>query len=231
VEGRFVDMSIISCVYVPEGIVLTGDSRITHTADRGNGIKEVYSLSDNNQKVFLLSKKRVGIATCGSAFINNSSIADFLRKFEIEQLTGSESIEEIANRLMNSLKENNADGVILFLVGYKNNDTQYFAEITSATVIHKNIPHENGNPNYGISWKGETLAISKLLVLDPQTYIWFDVMPLKDAVDLAEFLIDLTIKYERFKDGVATCGGPIDILVVTKDYGKFLKHKVLGSVI
>jgi len=50
-------------------------------------------------------------------------------------------------------------------------------------------------------------------------------MPLKDAVDLAEFIVELTIKYERFADKIPTCGGPIDILVITKDYTQFYRHK------
>jgi hypothetical protein len=35
-------------------------------------------------------------------------------------------------------------------------------------------------------------------------------------------------KYQRFRNGIATCGGPIDLLVITKDYTKFVKHKILN---
>jgi len=46
-------------------------------------------------------------------------------------------------------------------------------------------------------------------------------MPLKDAADFAEFIVDFTNKYQRFDDRIPTCGGPIDLLVITKDYKKF----------
>jgi hypothetical protein len=41
-------------------------------------------------------------------------------------------------------------------------------------------------------------------------------MPIQDAIELADFLVDLTAKYTRFKEGAATVGGPIDLAVITK---------------
>jgi hypothetical protein len=53
-------------------------------------------------------------------------------------------------------------------------------------------------------------------------------MPLKDAIDYSEFLVELVIKYQRFEDRVATCGGSIDSLVITKDYARVVKHKIFN---
>jgi hypothetical protein len=51
-------------------------------------------------------------------------------------------------------------------------------------------------------------------------------MPIQDAIDLAEFLVDLTIKYARFSDGPDTVGGPIEIAAITKHEGfKWIKRK------
>jgi len=44
-------------------------------------------------------------------------------------------------------------------------------------------------------------------------------MPLQDAVDLAEFMVDLTIKFSRFKLGAPTVGGPIEIAAISKHEG------------
>ena len=41
-------------------------------------------------------------------------------------------------------------------------------------------------------------------------------MPIQDAIDLAEFLVDLTTKYIRFSVGAQTVGGPIEIATITK---------------
>lgn len=51
-------------------------------------------------------------------------------------------------------------------------------------------------------------------------------MPIKDAIDLAEFLVDLTEKYSKFAPGPQTVGGPIEIASITKHEGfKWIKRK------
>lgn len=51
-------------------------------------------------------------------------------------------------------------------------------------------------------------------------------MPIQDAIDLAEFLVELTIRYSRFKPGPATVGGPIDVAAVTKhEHFKWIRRK------
>ena len=51
-------------------------------------------------------------------------------------------------------------------------------------------------------------------------------MPIQDAIDLSEFLIDLTIKFSKFNVGAPTVGGPIEIAAITKYEGfKWVKRK------
>lgn len=51
-------------------------------------------------------------------------------------------------------------------------------------------------------------------------------MPLQDAIDLAEFLVDLTIKFTRFMPGPPTVGGPIDIAAISKHEGfRWIRRK------
>ncbi len=51
-------------------------------------------------------------------------------------------------------------------------------------------------------------------------------MPIQDAIDLSEFLIDLTIKFSKFNIGAPTVGGPIEIAAITKYEGfKWVKRK------
>lgn len=46
-----------------------------------------------------------------------------------------------------------------------------------------------------------------------------DAMPFQDALDLAHFLVDATIKMTRFLPGPSTVGGPIEIAGITKHEG------------
>lgn len=44
-------------------------------------------------------------------------------------------------------------------------------------------------------------------------------MPIQDVIDLAEFLVDMTIKFSAFKPGAPTVGGPIEVAAITKHEG------------
>ncbi|WP_446667066.1 hypothetical protein [Flexivirga sp. B27] len=46
-----------------------------------------------------------------------------------------------------------------------------------------------------------------------------DAMPFKDALDLAEFLVETTVKMTRFLPGPATVGGPIEVAGISKHEG------------
>jgi hypothetical protein len=51
-------------------------------------------------------------------------------------------------------------------------------------------------------------------------------MPLQDAIDLAEFMVDLTIKWVRFAPGAPTVAGPIEIAAISKHEGfRWIRRK------
>ena len=107
----------------------------------------------------------------------------------------------------------------------------------------------------GAAWNGEPEAISRLLLgyspklaellmvelkldqagiealmgrLAPQisAQVLNDAMPIQDAIDVAEFLVDLTCKYSRYTPGAATVGGPVEVAAITQHEGfKWVKRK------
>jgi len=53
-----------------------------------------------------------------------------------------------------------------------------------------------------------------------------DGMPIAEVVDLAEFLVDTTIKYVRFTPGHPVVGGPIEVAAITRHEGfKWARRK------
>ncbi|MEA3401630.1 MAG: hypothetical protein U9R79_10355 [Armatimonadota bacterium] len=51
-------------------------------------------------------------------------------------------------------------------------------------------------------------------------------MPIQDAVDLADFLVDATIKFYKYLPGAPSVGGPIEIAAITKHEGfKWIRRK------
>jgi len=111
--------------------------------------------------------------------------------------------------------------------GYKNN-VPYLYLIDRHSKTRYNVDDSN-QIVYSTLWTGYGEGISNLLLGQYQTPISFNAMPLKDAIDFTEFLIDTQIKYDMFKDGLSYCGGPIDILVLTSEDQFFYRHKFLNS--
>lgn len=101
----------------------------------------------------------------------------------------------------------------------------------------------------GAAWWGQPEAIARILngmsLATPQALLNLDIgldaagavgltadlrnqlapqivqpaMPIQDAIDLAEFLVHLTIQFVRFSPGHPTVGGPIEIATITKHEG------------
>ena len=267
-------MSIMCCIHVPEGIIMAADSRLTRTKNTNTieiptkdqnknflTFRTTYTSSDNSQKVLLINKTGTGISFCGDAIIDGVTVADFIRKFEIEKVECTDSTEEVAHKL---LEYYNGDKTHFFVCGY-NDDVPYVFDVNNKQIERSNIknptqsqavvvdtaneeqlqseteipvnikqnnvvhPSEIDIITYGALWAGQKTAITKIVNNPPILNADWNTMPLKDAIDFAEFLIDMTIKYERFCDEIQTCGGPIDILVITKDEAFWKQHKIFNA--
>ncbi len=107
----------------------------------------------------------------------------------------------------------------------------------------------------GLAWRGQVEAITRLLygfspllplILEHElgvpteqvkqlitvlsqrltTSFMLPTMPLQDAIDAVEFLVEMTIQHSKFMGGAQVVGGPIDIAVITKHEGfKWIKRK------
>ncbi|MGL5416322.1 MAG: hypothetical protein ACRDAU_11730 [Clostridium sp.] len=218
-------MSIITTVFLPEGIAMAADSRLTGVTKHADGTQDRRTLSDNSQKLFLIKDNSIGIACCGDAIIGGKSVGDFIRSFEIEMVKDEDNITDIVRELAEYTKEKHGVGVIYHVCGY-HEDIQYVYNIVNNEIIRPNINKDNVVS--GASFDGETDILMSIMTNKNAKIDW-KFMQLKDGIDFAEFMVDLTIKTQRFTQSLATCGGFIDVLVITKDYAKFIKHKILQN--
>ena len=235
-------MSIMCAVFVPDGIVLAADSRQTigiskmpnpsqqthgqprvlNRMDRPNQPPvQMISQSDNAQKIMLLSKVKVGISACGIGILNGKTVSDFIRSFEIDVIEKTDSVTDVAHKLQ-KYAASFFPQVNFFVCGYE--EEEPFVYSVNKEINRSNM--DNGKLRYASIWSGEQATISKLLNGNPPMIVNHALMPLKDAIDFADFLIDATIKSQRFEMKVATCGGPIDLLVLTKDEAFWYRHKI-----
>lgn len=212
-------MTITSAVYVPDGIAMAADSRLTGYRTDPAGIEERFTLSDNAQKIVLVRNESIGISFAGDAIIDQKTVSDFIRIFDIKEVQDTDTVEEVALKLQNYLLNHYNNYFVIFFVAGFDNELPFVYRVSKDLFFHA-----NAGMVYGAVWEGERETADKLIVGTP---IEFQLMPLKDAIDFSEFVVDATINYSRFKQGISTCGGPIDVLVITKDYTKFFKHKIL----
>ena len=218
-------MSVIATVFIPEGIVMASDSRITGTRILNNEniiINEVYTISDNGQKVFLLSKRPFGISVCGAMEIVGQTIADFIREFEITHVKSEDTVQQVAESLKSFVHQKEADVNIVFHIAGYDDELQKIYRINGDTI------QLNENHKYGANWDGDINYLTDLVNGNTPMYFDWDHMYLKDGIEFAEFMIDVNCKAQRFSTGVATCGGSIDILLLTKDEARWIKHKILN---
>jgi 20S proteasome alpha/beta subunit len=184
-------LTITVTVYVPEGIAMATDSRLTGHRKLSDGRVELFTISDNSQKLVLLRNETIGASFCGDAIIEGKTVADFLRLFDINKVETNDSVEAVAEKLKTHLEEYSQYNVSFFLAGF-DNDEPFVYDISLQNVYRHNI--KNGEIKYGCTWKGELEAINKLFIGNKPTAFNFKIMPLKDALDLAEFVVDVTSK-------------------------------------
>lgn len=80
--------------------------------------------------------------------------------------------------------------------------------------------HDNGVPGPNID------AFVSGLSARSAVHLHHPAMPVQDAIELAEFLVDVTKRYFRFKPGADTVGGDTDLAVVTRfERFKWIKRK------
>ncbi|MBA4384811.1 MAG: hypothetical protein C0410_08750 [Anaerolinea sp.] len=151
-------------------------------------------------------------------------------------------------------------GLVFYIAGYGKNEN--IGELYRCQVPG-NVTLERRTNDAGVVWEGESIFINRLILgYDPrlfdqclllgtdsgqiqelhqtgkglQLFINFQTMPLQDAVDLAVFLVQLTINCQKFSNGTVsfpgqfpTCGGKIDVAVITKSQGfQWLQRKQLA---
>ena len=107
---------------------------------------------------------------------------------------------------------------------------------------------------YGVRWWGQTAPIERVYLgcdfngfvqwfidngvpeADAMAYyqqlrariMWpiiYEGMPIQDAIDLAVYLVNVTIGHSRFAVGPPVCGGPIDVATITSTGFRWVKRK------
>jgi len=233
-------MSLSISIYVPSGIVMATDSRVSGVITRNeetrdgthSRVHERIVFSDSAQKLLIFEQAGVAISTFDTAIVEKYPVEHHLRRFmELEQPKHDVSIEEITRKLVGFFKGRfSGTGVGFHVAGYRRGGTQHVPHVYSCHTVAEPTPtrrnaNAEGDTLYGITRSGETLITNRLI--DSDSAPIFDAMPLQDAVDYALFLMRTTVEAMRFEPRFPSVGGPLDVLVITPKAMKFVQCKTL----
>lgn len=236
-------MSLVVTVYVPEGLVMGADSRLTleFQLAQAGGLAKHHSVpsSDSTYKTFLTSN-RIGISTFGAAAVGTMPIAALVEAFVAKELNAAaKPPDEVTNALLQHFRTLAGPPATRFHVaGYKDTEQQVFEVDVVGNVVKR---LNTSGP--GAAWGGEADALTRLLSrvgsLDqegklttevPSFGVAFQHFTLQDAIDFAVYAIRTTADTMRFQMRPQTVGGPIDVLVIKPDEALWLRRKELRVV-
>lgn len=231
-------MSLVITVFVPSGIVMAGDSRLTvqRSEERAEGesktiVQQQLVLSDNAYKIVELRSTGVGIGVYDAGIINNQPADSQVHRFEEEAVTPDDNVTTVGEKFLKYF-QGNFPGVAVgyHIAGYREeNKVSVPYVLVGHTVREPGLRRVNADAEekiqYGIIRAGDTLIANRLI--DTNFVPLFDAMPLQDAVDYAVHLIRTTIDTMRFEPRFPSVGGAIDVLVVTPDGMRWVQRKEL----
>lgn len=237
-------MSFIIAVHVKEGIVLASDSRTTYTQTTNDGDKQIVRIgthtTDTTYKTFMCPNG-VGISTCGDASIAGVPITGYIEEFIRENIDDTTDIVNVPQLLIEYFKTTPYVPDTNFIVaGYRSENDAKHQYVYWLNVLNEQI--EKINTNFqGARWDGETQTLSKVIqntymknengeeIYLGATSVSWGLFTLQDAIDFAQYAVDITIKTMHYSDVVETVGGPIDILVIKPDKTFWIQHKELHA--
>ena len=238
-------MSLIATLFVREGIVMAGDSRLTINTQEQKGDQSIVHLavgqSDSTYKVFL-APHDIGISTCGAADIQGVPIAGYIESFIAEALTDQlSSVEEVASKLLEHFGAFEPVPATQFHVaGYTRVDGTLEQEVWSVEVAPRQVTRLNVPGQQGASWAGEGDVLARLIqpvaqvdadgnivATFPSHPIPWQFFTLQDAIDFAVFAIRSTIDVLRFQPRPKSVGGPVDVLVIKPSGATWVQRKEL----
>ena len=163
-------MSLIIGVYIPTGIILSGDSRTTGTIpsqipnpqipEQNLTVHTNIVVSDFTNKIFKMYD-RFGISTFGNSHINNLPIAHFIEQFESSNPAPATTTELAINLLAHFRTFNPIPATSFLVAGYDNNDQFiYNIDVVNNTSTRNNFTTKQ---TFGVSWGGDSDIVGRLI--------------------------------------------------------------------
>ena len=240
-------MTIITVLYLPEGLVLGSDTQLTlfvksNPVNSFKNSQKIFNISVENGKYnYALSQS--GIAMPGKKPLSTHiySIRELLslNEYSDDDFKSINKVTDIIIEYFNKFDKADLFGLFFYISGfdYENN------KVIPCVYFIKFIKDQNGDlevkkhlvaraekiENFGLAYAGEGhWIITKLLKLSdptlsiPKRGIPYQLFSLKDGVEFTDYLIRSVIGLEKFTTTFPTCGGKVRIAILTPKEFRFI---------
>ena len=186
---------------------------------------------------------------------NWESVKQYGKSFQIKECAAGllEHLQKVHQQEFENIPKEQRPGVGMAVAGYSKGE--FFPEIWRFVVpfdneIQNQRPDKDDKPDFGASWFGATESIVRLHFgrdenaikiisekfnisekeifesLSPLQYpVPFAQMPLQDAIDYANYIINVAIGRYRFVIGPELCGGEIEIAAIKQNEFNWISRK------
>lgn len=239
-------MSLIVTTSVREGIVMASDSRLTLSFRSQEGENQITNVAvagtDSVRKTFL-TDCGVGISAYGAADIDGVPITGFIDAFirELRESAGENvTPKAVADRLLEHFR-----GLVavpdtgFHVAGYESYGPEARPKVYRVLVAQNSVSQVNESSEYEGIWDGESdvlFRLTQVLYVSgdggsfqpvPQHPIHISYFTLQDAIDFCLYAVQVTRDTMRFQTRAKTVGGPVDVLVITPEGGRWVSQKTI----
>lgn len=238
-------MSIVLTFKVAEGVVLAADSRLTIREG-----ERVVLVSDSQEKIVQLTSQ-VGVLICGAGFLGGRSAVSWVESYRRTLDEIPKPVSELAQGLLEFVPFADDTSTTFMVVGFSPGAKEGFeAQIIKLNIFANGEKHFFDASDAVSFWDGEFEAVTRLLrgrspifsqvfadqgerLVEAdrlaQVQVPYYALTLQEGVDWARFLLQAQIQYQRFSSETQTCGGPVDVVVMTPQGGwQWVQRKTLS---
>lgn len=199
--------------------------------------------SDFVYKTFLLADQRTAVSTCGESMLGKINAASRVKKFEEEKLKDKDDVVTVAQKITGFFAEKFPGANVNFHVaGFRKESGISVPYVFGCHIARNEVKRLNAKSGtdeviYGASWGGEGDIMARIFsAYGVQTnnetaeqrlkamVVW-DAMPVQDAIDFAIYAVRTTIDTIRFQARSKSVGGPIDVLLLTREAITWIQRK------
>ena len=211
-------MTIFTAFYVPDGIVMTADSRLTERLDHEDGRVEEFVLSDNEQKIFLVRNNEVGMVYTAEGMPDGFTMSEFVGNMNKFIIKPNDSILDLTLKIAPYINEIEGMEPSIVIAGFDN------GEPCVCLIKDKKVETLNRNKNnevvYGAIVGGETDRINQVIDIKSIDY---DSLTIDQTLDLAISLTQDSIEYYNSLPKYSNVGGTIARLTIQGNKTMFVK--------